>query len=124
MTRLLLLSTTGIALALLATPATAHPPGVIVYPQVYSYSPPRVLPVAPAPLLPPAVGPIVPAPYPPPPVVVAPGIGRDFVVYVRPSVLAPWRIYGRYDTRLEANRVARQLECSGFLTRVESVPGW
>jgi hypothetical protein len=92
---------------------------------VSPFGPPRVLPVVPVvpgPVVYPPAGPVVPAPIVPPGI--RPGLARDFVVYFRPAPLTPWTVYGRYDTRLEATRVARYLESCGYLTRVESVPGW
>jgi hypothetical protein len=120
-----LVLTVAAVVPLTAWEASAHPPAVIVHPTVSPFGPPRVLPVVPVvpgPVVYPPAGPVVPAPIVPP--VIRPGLARDFVVYFRPAPLTPWTVYGRYDTRLEATRVARYLESCGYLTRVESVPGW
>ncbi|GIW85560.1 MAG: hypothetical protein KatS3mg107_1220 [Gemmataceae bacterium] len=125
MIRLPLVLATGVVLAWTTAEASAHPPAVIIHPTVPPFGPPRVLPVVPVvpgPIVYPPVSPVLPSPVLPP--VVRPGVGRDFVVYIRPAPLAPWTVYGRYDTRLEATRVARWLEASGYLTRIDSVPGW
>jgi hypothetical protein len=66
-------------------------------------------------------------PYPPvpprwphiwPPVPRPPIVAYDFAVYVRVGGFVGWREYGIYDTRWQAERVARMLQLRGHPTRI------
>jgi hypothetical protein len=58
-------------------------------------------------------GPFPPRPFPPQ------RIDFDYVVLYKPSFFSGVQVYGRYETRFQAETVARRLELNGFPTRID-----
>jgi hypothetical protein len=54
-----------------------------------------------------------PGPFPPP------RVDYDYVVLYKPSFFSPVKVYGRYETRFQAQYAAQRLERNGFPTRIE-----
>ncbi|HSQ56107.1 MAG TPA: hypothetical protein VLM40_10235 [Gemmata sp.] len=79
--------------------AAAHPPRVILQPSITPY--PYVYP----------------SPYP----ATFPRVDRDYLVYYRPSVIAPWQVYGRFETHFGAERAVDSLQRFGLPTRIQRV---
>jgi len=94
----------GLGFAGSATANAAHPPQVVVNPSFAPYPFPYPYPF--------------PGPFP------FPRVDYDYVVFYKPSIFAPWQVYGKFETLHKAQITALRLQQFGTATRIERVRGF